>query len=705
MRKIYIGLLTGLFTVLLIPILSADEGMWTFNNPPVAPLKDKYQFSLTESWLAHLRLAAVRFGGSSASFVSADGLVMTNHHVGSRAIQDLSTKEHDYMKNGFYAKTRAEELKCPNMDLRVLVEIEDVTLVVTDAFKSDMSGSQLAEAERAVTATLEKGCSTKTGLTCQVVKLYAGGLFHLYKYKRYTDVRLVFAPEFDIAFFGGDQDNFTYPRFDLDVSFFRVYENDAPLRSEYYLAWSKTPVKEGDLVFIAGQPGSTGRLLTYAQLEYLRDHSYPRALENYKRRQSLLHRFGQRGAEQKRIAQQSLFSIENSLKATTGYQAGLMNKNSMAKKEAEEKALRAEIVKRPDLQKEVGGAWEAIAQAQAVTRAISKPYGFLSIGSGFSTAYFSLARRLVRLADESKKPNEKRLPEYRESNLPVMMRSLLSTAPIYDEMEIVTLADSLAHMKEELGAEHEAVRLALGDRSPEVVAKELISGSTLKEVSVRQALIDGGSEAIEKSTDPMIRLAKQVDPMARAVYARHEQEVRSVETKNGALIAKAIFKLRGTSVPPDATNTLRLSYGVVKSYTENGQIIPFHTSFRGLYALSGKHGDQPPYQLPRRFVARKASVKLDTPLNFVSTTDSIGGNSGSPAVNRQGEVVGLLFDGNIQSLPNRFLYSDEVARSVMVSGSAITEALTSIYEAQPLVDELLASPPVFSRSPRPQGAE
>jgi hypothetical protein len=666
----------------------ADEGMWTFNNPPTKALKEKYGFELTKAWLDHVRLSSVRFGGASASFVSPDGLVMTNHHVGARAIQNLSTKEKDYVKNGFYAKTRAEEPKCPDMDLRVLQDIQDVTKQVTKALKPEMTPAQLAEAERAATASIEKECNTKTGLTCQVVKLYSGGMYHLYKYKKYTDVRLVFAPEFDIAFFGGDPDNFTYPRYDLDVSFFRVYENDKPIHSKHYLKWSQEPVKEGDLLFLSGNPGSTGRLLTLAQLEFLRDHNYPERLASLKRQQALLKQFSEKGPEQKRIAQGQLFGIENTLKAITGYQSGLLNQATMAKKAAAEKELREQIAKNPSLQKEFGAAWDEIAQAQKVAAGLDRSHNFFSTGSGFRTAYFRHARTLVRLAEESKKPNDKRLPEFRESNLPTLMRTLTSTAPIYDELEIVTFADSLAEMKEKLGADHELVKQVLGSRSPEEVARELISGSKLKDPAVRKTLADGGQTAVGQTDDPMIKLAKLVDPVSRSIRDQFEKEVTAVETKNGALISRALFKLRGTAISPDATGTLRLSFGTVKGYMEDGKKIDFQTTLRGLYARAEEHGSQPPYQLPPSFIEKKSALNLDTSFNFVSTGDIIGGNSGSPAINRKGELIGIAFDGNIQSLPNRFVYTDEQARSVMVSPEAITETLSKVYGAQALADEL-----------------
>jgi len=681
------ALLFILILALSFPIYS-DEGMWLFNMPPTSYLKTKYNFTLTPEWLEHVQLSSVRFGGASASFVSPDGLVLTNHHVGQGAIQNLSTREKDLMKTGFYARTRQEELKCPGLELRVLQGIEDVTSQILSAEKPDMTPSQASEAKEKVIAALEKEYSEKTGLKCSIVNLYSGGMYHLYKYKAYTDVRLVFAVEYATAFFGGDPDNFTYPRYDLDVSIFRVYENDKPLQTPHYLKWSTKGLKEGELVFCSGNPGSTGRLLTMSQLEFLRDVSYPFTIANYKRRQALLHDYSKRGAEEARIALRNLFGIENSLKATVGYQSGLLDEKLMAKKAKEEKELREAFQKNPELEKEFGKAWDELAEAQKKYAAFFKPLVFFERAQGFNTVYFGVARNLVRLALEKGKPNAERLREFRDTNLASIQRFLLSPSPISDEFEIVKLTDSLAQLKEELGDRIET-KWILGSRSPEEVAKELISGTKLKDYEIRKKYIEGKLEDIYQSDDTMIKLALLIDPVSRGLRAKYESEVESVENKNGALIARALFKLKGTSIPPDATSTLRLSFGVVKSYVENGKKIPFETTFAGLYEKSKKFDNKPPYELPPSFVSKKSALSLNAPLNFVATCDSIGGNSGSPVVNRKGEFVGVLFDGNIQSLPTRFVYTDEISRSVMVHSQGIIEALLKVYDAKPLVDEIL----------------
>jgi hypothetical protein len=642
---------------------------------------------MTPEWLTHLRLSSVRLG-ASAAFVSPNGLVLTNHHVGSGAIQNLSTKERDLMKTGFYARTLGEELKCPGVEVGILQEIEDVTARVLSAVKPEMTPAEASASRSKMMAAIEKEASEKTGLRCSVVNLYSGGMYHLYKYKLYTDVRLVFAVEADTAFFGGDPDNFTYPRYDLDITLFRVYENDKPLPTPHYLKWNTKPVKEGDLVICSGNPGSTGRLLTYSQLEYLRDFNYPFALANLKRRQALLQEYSKKGSEEARIARGALFGIENSLKALTGYQSGLLDQKLMDKKAHEEQEFRQAIQKDPELEKLYGRAWEEIAAAQKKYAEFFKPLNFFERGQGFNTVYYNAARALVRLAIEKEKPNETRLREYRETALPSITRSLLAPTPIYDEYEIYKLTDSLAQLKQELG-DYPEVKWILGSRSPEEVAKELISGTKLKDLELRKKLMEAKPEDIYQCSDPMIKLALLVDPISRGLRARYEKEVDAVETKNGAFIAQALFKLKGTSIPPDATGTLRLSFGVVKGYIEDGKKIPFQTTFAGLYERSKKFENKPPYELPERYFQRKSSLNLKTPLNFVATCDSIGGNSGSPLVNRNGEFIGVLFDGNIQSLPAMFVYSEEQNRSVMVHCQGIIEALLKIYDAQPLVDEIL----------------
>ena len=682
--KIFIGILA----LALAGSAFADEGLWLFNMPPAQILKANYNFVVTPEWLDHVRLSSVRFGGASGSFVSPDGLVLTNHHVGLGAIQQLSTQDKDLVKTGFYARTRAEELKVPGMELAVLQGLEDVTARVKAVERPEMTAAEAAEARNREIAAMEKEEGEKTGLRCSVVDLFSGGMYHVYRYKVLTDVRLVFAPENSIAFFGGDQDNFTYPRYDLDISLFRLYENDAPYATPHYLKWNTSGQKEGDLVLVSGHPGSTGRLLTYAQLEFLRDVSYPWTLANYERRRAGLKYFSRRGGEAARNAQGALFGIENGLKAVTGYQSGLLDPALMEKKLKEETALREAVRRDPESEKLYGPAWDEIAQAQKAFAAIYKTYRFFEGGAGFSTTYFSTARTLVRLAVEKGKPDAERLREYQETALPALTRRLTAARPIFDDLEAFNLTDSLIQLQKEFGSLTEVKWLFAG-RLAEDVAKELVAGTKVGNPEVRKSYLDGGLQAVYLSEDPMIKLAWLVDPLSRGIRKRYEQEVESVETRNGALITQALFKLKGTTIPPDATGTLRLSFGAVKGYVENGKKIPSSTTFKGLYDLSSRNGNKDPYALPASFLSRKTKVKLDTPINFVATCDSIGGNSGSPVVNRKGEFMGVLFDGNIQSLPARFVYTDTLNRSVMVHAAGIIEALTNVYDAKPLVKEIL----------------
>jgi hypothetical protein len=685
----------GVFLVALAVLgflgpLQADEGLWPFNLVPKSILKSRYNFEATPEWLNHLQLSSVRFGGASGSFVSPSGLVLTNHHVGRGIIQNLSTNQRDLMKTGFYARTRDEELRCPGVELSVLVGVEDVTDTVLAAEKPGMTPAAAAEARQKTIAFLEKQGQEQSGLRCSGVQLYSGGMYHLYKYKVYTDVRLVFAPEFAIAKFGGDPDNFCFPRYALDICFFRIYENGRSLSTPNYLKWGSRDLKEGDLVFLSGNPGSTGRLLTYAQLEFLRDTYYPFLIGNYQRRRALLQAFGRQGSEQARVALASLMSVENSLKAMIGYRSGLLDESLMAKKAEDERNLRRAVEGDPVAERDFGRAWDEIDVAQKAYASLFKPYQLFEQGRGFDSVYFGYARTIVRLAEESSKPDGDRLREYRDANIPSLTRTLLSPTPIDDSLEIAKLAGSLAELREKGGNTAE-VRWLLGDRPVEEVARELVSGTLLKDPEVRKRYIDQSLEALYQSSDSMIKLALLVDPLSRGLRARYEKAVEAVEARNGALVTRALFKLRGTAIPPDATSSLRLSFGVVKGYVENGVRIPFVTTFKGLYERSREFDDKPPFQLPESFEARKSALRLDAPLDFVATCDSIGGNSGSPIVNRKGEFVGILFDGNIQSLPARFVYSDELNRSVMVHFQGILEALRKIYGARPLLQEILGT--------------
>ena len=665
-----------------------DEGMWLYNEPPKDKIKAKYGFQLTQQWLDHLRLSSVRFNnGGSGSFVSPDGLTFTNHHVGAACVQQLSTEGHDYIKIGFYAKTRAEEAKCPNLELNQLVGIEDVTGKINSGIKPGMSTAEIGAAQRAAMSQVEKDCTTSTGLRCDVVVFYSGQVYNLYKYKKYTDVRLVFAPEFDIAFFGGDPDNFTYPRYDLDITFFRVYENDKPAHLENYLKWAPAGVKDGDLIFVSGHPGNTGRLLTMAQLEFMRDVQYPAALKTYARRIALLEEFSKQSEENARIAKEELFGLQNAQKAITGYQSGLLDKSIMDQKGADEAKLRASF--KADAKN--GGStdpWDEIARAIKTQRDIFPDLTYLERMRAFPSELAQFARTLVRAAEEKPKPNPDRQREFRDSALPSLEQQLFSTEPIYRNLDTVLLSEGFTEMQEALGKDNAAVQKILRGATPADAARVLIANTKLDDVTVRKQLYEGGKAAIDASTDPLIIIMRSIDAEARAARKEFEDKVDSVVRREGSEIAKARFAQSGFTQPPDATFTLRLSYGVVKGYDENGKPIPFATNLGGAYERAAQHGSKAPYVLPESWIKSKDKLNLTTPFNFVSTADIIGGNSGSPTVNKKGEVVGIIFDGNIESLPGNFAYTEKQARAVSVDSRGIQEALRKIYGAIALADEL-----------------
>jgi len=676
---------------LAVSLTFADEGMWLYNAFPKDRAKAHYSVKVSQSWLDHVRLSSVRFNnGGSGSFVSADGLTFTNHHVGAVCIQQLSTNGKDYMKTGFYAPNRAEEAKCPDLELNQLVGIEDVTSKVNAGVKPGMSAADAGKIQRAAMADIEKDCAASTGLRCDVVTFYSGAVFNLYKYKKYTDVRLVFAPEFSMAFFGGDPDNFTYPRYDLDVTFFRVYENGQPAHLDNYLKWSKGGVKDGDLILVSGHPGSTGRLRTVSQLEFQRDVEYPSRLDRYTRRLAALDKFSLQSPENARTAQRLIFGYANSRKAFTGYAAGLKNQDLMARKVDEENRLRASVAANPKQQAEIGDPWSTLTQAMQTEKELYSRFAYLEQPRGaFDSQLASLARHLVRVAEEKTKPNQDRIREYRDSALASLEQTLFSSAPIYKPLEVATLTESLTEMQQALGNDNPAVQKVLNGKQPQQVAEQVIAGTKLDDVAVRRQLYQGGQAAIEASGDPLIVMMRAVDPDARAIRKRYEDQVESVERQEGAKLARAQFSESGYNAPPDATFTLRLSYGAVRGYTENGNKIPFVTQMGGAFQHAAEHDNKDPFQLPESWVKDKSKLKLKTPLNFVSTADIIGGNSGSPTVNKKGEVVGIIFDGNIQSLSWNFAYDDAVGRAVSVDSRGIQEALRKVYGATALADELL----------------
>ena len=684
-----IATLSASIVLAFLPATRPDEGMWLVNKLPRKLLKEKYGFAVSDGWVEHVQKSAVRIStGGSGSLVSASGLVMTNHHVGSDMLEKLSTAERDYIEHGFYARSAAEEVPCPDIEMDILWAIEDATAKVNGAVTAGMTLAQAGDARRAMMGKLEKEAHEASGLKCEMVTLYQGGAYHLYSYRTYTDVRLVMAPEKGIAFFGGDPDNFEYPRFDLDVCFFRIYQDGKPLAPEHYLKWSANGSAADELVFVAGHPGRTERLFTVAHLEFLRDVVYPLSMRSLWRREVQLQTFSGRSEEFRRIAEGDLFSVQNSRKARTGIQAGLLDARLMDEKRRKEKELRAAVAANPEFQKQWGDAWSQIEKAEQAYAGFYTRYAAPGVGrAGFGTL-FGIARTLLRAAEEKPKESSVRLREFRDSNLPSLELALFSPAPVYPELEIDYVSSGLQLLAELLGGGDPLVARALGGLPPRLRAEQLVLGSKLAGVAERKRLYEGGQGAVEACQDPLLELARLFDAENRALRKRYEGEVEAVEREAYAKIAAAQFAVLGEDVYPDATFTLRLTFGRVRGYTENGKPVAPFTRFDGLYARSAERKNQPPFELPERWVEKKSKLALDTPYNFVSDLDIIGGNSGSPVFNAAGEVVGLIFDGNIQSLVLDIAYESEQARAVSVDSRAIVEALKSVYEMPELVHEL-----------------
>lgn len=659
----------------------ADEGMWLFTDLPKDYLRDKYGFEPTPEWTDHIMRSSVRFNsGGSASFVSSTGLVLTNHHVGADTLHKISTAEHNYYEDGFLARTRDEEIRAPDLELNQLVSIEDVSDRVNSAVKPDAPPGEAFQARRAVMAEIEKESLDATGLRSDVVTLYGGARYHLYRYRKYTDVRLVWAPEAAIAFFGGDADNFEYPRYCLDACLFRVYEDGKPAKVKDFLRFSPTGPKQEELVFVSGNPGRTQRIFTTAALKYERDHHLPYVLNYLRRREILMQQFGLEGTEQERRSRDELFGIQNARKAYTGMIRGLQDPAFMLRRTKEEESMMEAARRQKQLQANLA-AWKTIAE---IARRRAELVGQVS---GFSNRLYRIANHLVFMAAEDQKPNEQRLREYRESARESLLQQLFSPAPIYLDLEEVKLADSLAFFVELRGGDDPLVQKVLDGKSPHARAAELVTQTKLVDVAERKRLADGGIEAIQQSDDPMIRLARLLEPEARRLRAIHD-ELDEMRRQAYAQITEVQFAVKGTDTYPDATFTLRLAFGTVRGYREGGREIPAWTTIGGAFEHEERHSAKSPWKLPERWHKRRSTLNPDTPFNFVCTADIIGGNSGSPVVNRSGELVGLIFDGNIQSLTSDYFYSDEQARAVSVSSSVIIEAFRKIYDAQQLADEL-----------------
>jgi hypothetical protein len=682
MSLIRISLLFGTF---LATAVLADEGMWTFDNPPAKAIQEKYHFALTREWLDHVRLASARLNdGGSGSFVSPRGLLLTNHHVARGQLQKNSTPEHDYIKNGFYARRPDQEMKSPDLEVNVLISTQDVTNRIQTAVTA-VSADKQFDARRKVIAEIERESLKQTGLRSDVVTLYQGGEYWLYRYKKYTDVRIVFAPEEQAAFFGGDPDNFTYPRYDLDMALFRVYENGKPIDSKDYLKWNPKGASDEELVFVSGNPGSTQRLDTLAELEAERDTDLPHILGLYRNRLDTMRKFSATSAEHQREATSRILNLENGLKAIDGNYKGLQDKRIMDSKRAREEEFKAAVMANPDLKVKYGAAWDEIAAAQKKAASRINEEFYHSLDSQLA----NFAQTIVEYVAEIKKPDGERLPGYHESELESLRFRLFSPAPVYRDMEIARMSGALSLDLEKVGASDPFLRTVLDGRTPEQAAATLVNGTHLDDPAARKRLVEGGEAAVAASADPMIVLARKLDPMRREMVKWMQDNVESVTQRAGEQLGRARFAVYGKSAYPDATFTLRLSYGQVKGYPMNGTIAPSKTTLFGLYDRAASFNYQGPFYLSPRFIEGRAKLDLATPLNFVTTNDIIGGNSGSPVINRNGEIVGLIFDGNIESLVGDYVYDIEANRAVAVHTAAMTEALRKLYDANELVSELL----------------
>ena len=665
----------------------ADEGMWLFNKPPVRQVKEKYGFEITPEWLEHLQKSSVRFGnGGSGSFASANGLILTNHHVGSGMIEKLSTPERNLLEHGFYARSAEEELKCPDLELNVLMSIEDVTERVNGAIDPGMPAEKASAARRAVVAEIEKESTDKTGLRSDVVTLYQGGAYHLYRYHRYTDVRLVFAPDVKAAAFGGDPDNFEFPRYCLDFCFFRAYEDGEAAKTPDFLKWNAAGAKDGELVFTSGHPGRTNRLVTLAQLESTRDEGFPYRLEQIYRSEATMRAWSDRDLENARRAKGSIVGTQNGRKATAARLNGLLDPAFMKRKAEAESTMREKVRANPEW-KHADAAFTRIAEATKSSDEWETRMRMLEGGDGFGTGLFAIARTLLRAGEERQKPNGERLQEYQDTERVSLELDLFSDEPVYKNLETMRMTNALTFLCAKLGADDPTVEKVLAGKSPAERAAELIQGTGLEDVALRRKLYDGGKEAVAGSNDPMIELARLVDGEARELRIKAEAAGETIAQAQRS-ISKARFALQGDSTYPDATFSLRLSFGTLKGYRDNGEEVPFQTTFRGMQERHDKQGTVSPFDFSKEWEARSSSLDADTPLNFVSTNDITGGNSGSPVVNRKGELIGLVFDTNGPGLVSDFAYTDVQGRCVSVHPAGIIESLKKIYQADRVIAEL-----------------
>ncbi len=663
----------------------ADEGMWTLDNFPRQTVQDKYGVEIDDEWLAMVQRSITRLdSGCTGSFVSENGLVLTNHHCARRCISQNSSADSNLEAEGFLAESHADEVTCPTDQISVLMETEEITAEVAAAIEGK-SESEAGEARRQTLINLEQTCEEESGLKCESVSLYQGGQHWLYKYKRYEDVKLVFAPETDIAAFGGDPDNFNFPRWCLDMALLRVYEDGEPASTPSHLDWRVEGLEPGEAMFVVGHPGSTQRLLTVSDLKFLRDTSIPHwLLRNVELRGRYI-QYATSGEEAYRTTRAPLMGLENGIKVQRKRLDALHNDALFASKQALEDELKAAVAADEALAAEVGAAWEDIAAANETYLSFREEYYFIEVGAAFNGTLFNYARAFVRAAEEREKPNEERLAGYTDAALPRLEQQVLAKRPIYSELETVQLSFSLDKMREFLGPDSPFVHQILGMKSPDSLAGELVSGTRLADPEFRAALWEGGAEAIASSDDPMIRLAASVDDQARALHKRYEDEVEAPSDLAYEKIARALFATQGTSRYPDATFTLRVTYGAHEGWTEKGSDVRPWTTVSELFPrVTG----EAPFQLPASWQEVDAKLSADTKFNFVGTTDIIGGNSGSPVIDSDGNLVGLAFDGNIHSISGAYWFDAEKNRTVSVHPQVMVEALREIYGADALLQEI-----------------
>lgn len=671
----------------------ADEGMWTFDNFPKQIAHEKFGIEISDAWLDKVRLSTTRLesAGCTGSFISGDGLLLSNHHCARRCLAQLSTAEMDLLANGFLARSRTQEVRCPTEQVSVLVATEEITPKVAAAIKG-LDDKAANEARKKELTRLEQGCEEasksdrRTGpLSCASVSLYNGGQYFLYKYKRYKDVRLVFAPESDIAAFGGDPDNFQFPRYCLDMSIMRAYENDKPASTPNHLRINFAGPSEGEPVFVSGHPGSTDRLLTVEELTSQRNVSLPVWLLHFSELRGRYIQFGKSDAESLRIVQDPLNRLENTIKVRRKELDALLDDSLMTSKRADEQALRARVSANAALSSTAGSAWDAIAKAQDGYRNQYLNYAFIENAAAFNSDLYRYARSLVRAAAERAKPNEERLREYTDAALPLLEQQIKAATPVYTALEKLTLSYSLERMREWLGPDDPLVKELLRSESPDSLAEKLIAGSRLADPKVREALWSGGVAAIEASNDPMIQLARKVDPPARAIRKRYEDEVEAPTRSASERIAAARFNVLGASTYPDATSTLRLNFGTVQGWVEKGEPM---TPFTTLKVAFDRATGQDPFRMPASWEQAKPSLDLATRFNLSTNNDIVGGNSGSPLINAQGELVGLMFDGNIHSISGSYWFDTAKNRAIAVHPAIMKEGLTKVYRADALLREI-----------------